>query len=247
MTVAADLTYGMAALAGVVSFLSPCVLPIVPAYLSFVAGQSLERIAYDGASDPAAERRVFAAAVAFVLGFATVFVLLGASASAVNALVLRHVDVIGKVAGLVIAAFGVHYTGLIRIPFLNREARIHPDAPAGLVGAFGIGLAFAFGWTPCIGPILAAILTVAAANESLTYGVTLLGTYAAGLGIPFLIAAAAIRPFTRFLKRFRRHIRKVEIATGLLLVATGVAIFTGDLSRLAFFLLEVFPWLAEIG
>lgn len=247
MTAAADLTYGMAALAGVVSFLSPCVLPIVPAYLSFVAGQSIERIAYDSASDPAAERRVFAAAVAFVLGFATVFVLLGASASAVNALILRHVDVISKVAGLVIVVFGIHYTGLIRIPFLNREARIHPDAPAGLVGAFGIGLAFAFGWTPCIGPILAAILTVAAANELLSYGVTLLGTYAAGLGIPFLIAAAAIRPFTGFLKRFRRHIRKVEIAAGLLLVATGAAIFTGDLSRLAFFLLEVFPWLAEIG
>lgn len=237
----------MAALAGVFSFLSPCVLPIVPAYLSFVAGQSLERIAYDGESNPAVERRVLGSAFAFVLGFATVFVILGASASALNALILGHVDIISKVAGVVIVVLGIHYTGLIRIPFLDREARFQPNASAGLFGAFGIGLAFAFGWTPCIGPILAAILTVAAASDSLGYGVTLLATYALGLGVPFIAAAAALRPFTRFLKKFRRYVRAVEVTGGIFLVATGATIITGDLTRLAFLLIEVFPWLATIG
>jgi len=247
---ATEITYGAAAIAGIISFLSPCVLPIVPAYLSFVAGTSFNELTGEDETDAdaAVGRRVVMSALAFVLGFSTVFVTLGATASAVNALIVENVDVISKVAGAVIVVFGLHYAGLLRIPYLHREARFHPDkVPAGLLGAFLVGLAFGFGWTPCIGPILATILAVAASNDSLGYGVTLLGTYALGLGIPFIIAAFAVKPFMRFLKRFRRHIRKVEIATGGLLVVTGVAIFTGDLSRFAFLLLEMFPGLAELG
>ena len=245
---ATEITYGAVAIAGIISFLSPCVLPIVPAYLSFVAGTSFNELTSESEADAAVSRQVVMSALAFVLGFSTVFVTLGATASAVNALIVENVDVISKVAGAVIVVFGLHYAGLLRIPFLYREARFHPDkVPAGLFGAFLVGLAFGFGWTPCIGPILATILAVAASNDSLGYGVSLLGTYALGLGIPFIVAALAVKPFMGFLRRFRRHIRKVEIATGGLLVITGVAIFTGDLSRFAFLLLEMFPGLAELG
>ncbi len=245
---ALEITYGVAAAAGVISFLSPCVLPIVPAYLSFVAGTSFNELTGEHDGDPAIGHRVVASSLAFVVGFSLVFVTLGASASAVNALIVENIGVIGKIAGAVIVLFGLHYAGLLRIPFLHREARYHPDqVPAGLAGAFIVGVAFGFGWTPCIGPILATILAVAASSDSLGYGVSLLGTYALGLGIPFIIAAIAVKPFIRFLERFRRHMRKVELATGGLLVITGVAIFTGDLSRFAFFLLETFPGLAELG
>jgi len=245
---AAEITYGAAAAAGVISFLSPCVLPIVPAYLSFIAGTSLNELTGDGGKDSEVGHRVVASALAFVLGFSVVFVMLGASASALNALIVENIGGISKVAGAVIITFGLHYAGLLRIPFLYREARFHMDkVPAGLAGAFVVGIAFGFGWTPCIGPILATILTVAASSDSLGYGVSLLGTYALGLGIPFIVAAFAFRPFMRFLQRFRRQMRKVEIATGGLLVITGFAIFTGDLSRFAFFLLEIFPVLAELG
>ncbi|MDA0262095.1 MAG: cytochrome c biogenesis protein CcdA [Proteobacteria bacterium] len=246
--VATEITFGAAAGAGVISFLSPCVLPIVPAYLSFIAGTSLSELTGEEVAEIAVGRRVIMSALAFVVGFSAVFVTLGASASALSGLIVENVDIIGKVAGVVIVVFGLHYAGILKIPFLYREARFHPDrVPAGLFGAFLVGLAFGFGWTPCIGPILATILAVAASNDSLGYGVSLLGTYALGLGIPFLLAAIAIKPFMNFLKRFRRHMRKMEIATGGLLVITGVAIFTGDLSRFAFLLLEIFPGLAELG
>tara|TARA_B100000686_G_C16579195_1_gene857187 strand:+ start:153 stop:896 length:744 start_codon:yes stop_codon:yes gene_type:complete len=245
---AAEITYGAAAAAGVISFLSPCVLPIVPAYLSFIAGTSLNELTGDTERDSEVGHRIVASALVFVLGFSVVFVVLGASASALNALIVENIGVISKVAGAVIVTFGLHYAGLLRIPFLYRDARFHTDkVPAGLAGAFVVGIAFGFGWTPCIGPILATILAVAASSDSLGYGVSLLGTYALGLGIPFIVAAFAFRPFKWFLQRFRRHMRKVEIATGSLLVITGLAIFNGDLSRFAFLLLEMFPVLAELG
>ena len=245
---AVDVTYGAAAAAGVISFLSPCVLPIVPAYLSFVAGTTFDELTVGEDRDAAIARRVVTAALAFVVGFSLVFVTLGASASAVHALIVDNLATLGKVAGAVIVVFGLHTAGLVRIPFLYREARFHPDrVPAGLAGACLVGIAFGFGWTPCIGPILATILALAASGDSLGYGVSLLGTYALGLGVPFMAAAVAVRPFMRFHHGFRRHLRKVEIAAGSLLVVTGAAIFTGDLSRFAFFLLETFPVLAELG
>ena len=262
-----DISFALAAGAGALSFLSPCVLPLVPAYLCFVAGTSLDQVAAarggtviagaggeaviargGGESSAALTRRVARYALAFVLGFSTVFVALGATASAVSALLFDHLAVISQVAGAVIVVFGLHYMGLFRIKLLNREARFQVGkSPVGLVGAYAVGLAFAFGWTPCIGPILATILTVAASTDSVGYGVSLLSVYALGLGIPFMAAALAVGPFMRFLSRFRRHIHKVEIGVGALLVATGLLIFFNRLSDLSYYLIEVFPVLAEIG
>jgi len=243
-----DVSFAAAAGAGILSFLSPCVLPLVPAYLCFVAGTSLDQLIDRDEVDPALNRRVFQAAIAFVLGFSTVFIVMGASASAINQLVVQHIEIIGKIAGAVIVIFGLHYMGLFRIALLYREARLNPQTrPTSLIGAYVIGLAFAFGWTPCVGPILASILTIAGSRGDLGFGVTLLATYALGLGIPFLAAALAIRPFMNFMRRFRRHLRKVEIAVGSLLIITGILIFTNNLGQLSYFLLEAFPWLAKFG
>ena len=258
---ALDIGFAAAAAGGVISFLSPCVLPLVPAYLCFVAGTSLEELtkAADdtGAAARQLNRRVMIGAVGFVLGFSTVFVALGAGASAINPLILAYKVPLSQVAGVVIVLFGLHFMGLFRFAFLNREARFMPSLPGGdkaatsptwqFFGPYVIGLAFAFGWTPCIGPILATILTVAASRESLGEGVALLGVYSLGLGIPFLIAAYGVQSFMRFAGGFRKHMGKVEFAAGLLLAATGVLIFLGSLETIAIFMIEVFPWLAELG
>ena len=243
-----DISYAGAAGAGLLSFLSPCVLPLVPAYLCFVAGTSLDRlIAADGV-DPAITRRVFVSALAFVIGFSTVFIIMGASASALNRLIVENIDIIGKVAGAVIIVFGLHYMGLLKIPLLYREARINTvERPTSILGAYVIGLAFAFGWTPCVGPILATILTVAASRDQLGFGVSLLAVYALGLGIPFLLAALAVKPFMAFMQKFRRHLHKVEIVAGALLVVTGLLIFTNSLGQFSYYILEAFPWLAKFG
>ncbi len=243
-----DVSYVAAAGAGLISFLSPCVLPLVPAYLSYIAGTSLENLTAERGVDRALARRVAVSGLVFVIGFSTVFVLMGASASAINRLIFSHIDVISKVAGAVIVVFGLHYMGLFRIPLLYREVRFNPQrTSAGLVGAYVLGLAFAFGWTPCVGPILSTILAIAAGRDSIGYGVSLLAVYAAGLGIPFMLAAVAVNPFMTFLGRFRRHLRKVEVAAGALLVATGVLIFTNSLQVLSYWLLEAVPALGEIG
>lgn len=243
-----DITYPAAALAGLISFLSPCVLPLVPAYLCFVAGTPLDKLTSGAAVSPELLRRVMAGAVAFVLGFTTVFTLLGASASMINRLIISELDLLSKLAGVVIILFGLHATGLLRIALFNREARFAPEMRGrGLLGAYVVGLAFAFGWTPCIGPILGAILAVAASQDTLGYGVALLMTYSFGLGAPFLLAAYGMRGFLRFMQRFRQHMRKLEIATGGLLIATGVLIFSGSLQSLSYLLLEIFPALGNIG
>ncbi len=243
-----DISYAGAAGAGLISFLSPCVLPLVPAYLCFVAGTTLDRLVNEDGVDPALTRRVFVSALAFVIGFSTVFIAMGASASALNRLIVENIEIIGKVAGAVIVLFGLHYMGLLKIPLLYREARITTaERPTSIIGAYVIGLAFAFGWTPCVGPILATILTVAASREQLGYGISLLAVYALGLGIPFLLAALAVKPFMRFMQKFRRHLHKVEIVAGSLLVITGILIFTNSLGQFSYYLLEVFPWLANFG
>jgi len=244
-----DISYAGAAGAGLISFLSPCVLPLVPAYLSYMAGTTLESMLDEPHESKAAlTRRVFVSALAFVIGFSTVFIAMGASASALNRLIIENIDILGKIAGAVIVIFGLHYMGLLKIPLLYREARFHTkESASGLVGAYLLGLAFAFGWTPCIGPILATILTVAASRDDLGYGISLLAAYALGLGIPFMLAALAVRPFMRFMQRFRRHLRKVEIGAGALLVLTGILIFTNSLGQFSYFLLDLFPWLATIG
>ncbi len=234
--------------AGLLSFVSPCVLPLVPPYLCFIGGVSLEQLTEGARPDAAAGRRVFAAACAFVLGFMTVFVALGATASMVGQLVADHLDLLSYVAGVIVIVLGLHFLGVFRIGFLDREARIHMGRPpAGLIGAYVVGLAFAFGWTPCVGPVLAAILFVAAGDDSVLRGALLLATYALGIGIPFLLAALAARPFLAFMARFRRHYRRVERVLGAALVGTGVLFLTGSMVEIANWLLITFPGLGTFG
>jgi cytochrome c-type biogenesis protein len=333
---------------GVLSFLSPCVLPLAPPYLAYISGQTLERMTEPGREErlmtrlagvavgllalafaalivsggrpgvvsigalaasvgvlalalsrDAVTRAVFASALAFVAGLATVFVALGATASVVGQVLLANKHLFGVVAGLVIYGLGQHFIGLKRalptvaimlvlwalavalqgadfglalqdaavplallvaaagalqfsgydhIPFLYREARFDAGRGAGgLAGAYVIGLAFAFGWTPCIGPILGTILALAGSRETIGEGVAMLAVYAAGLGLPFLIAALFVRPFMRFMRGFRRHMGTVETAMGGLLVGVGLLMATGRFETLAFWLLEAFPALGTIG
>ena len=243
-----DVSYVGAALGGLLSFLSPCVLPLVPAYLCFLGGVTLEDLSETAEATMHARRRVLGAAFAFVLGFSVVFVGFGATASTLSQLLLAHKEILGRVAGVVIIFFGLHFMGLFRLSVLDREARLHfVQRPAGGIGAFVVGLAFAFGWTPCIGPVLATVLTVAAHRDSVLYGTSLLAAYAAGLGVPFIAAALAAGPFLRLMGRLRRHMRKVEFAVGGLLVLTGLLFLFNSFEILGFYLLEVFPGLAEIG
>jgi cytochrome c-type biogenesis protein len=234
-----NVTILAALVAGMLSFLSPCVLPLVPPYLVYLTGASLERFA-DTESEPRVRREALAAAVLFVLGFATVFVALGASASAIGALLRVYSGQLAVVAGLAIMAMGLHFLGVTPIAWLKREKRVAIAKPVGLWGAYFMGLAFAFGWTPCIGPILAAVLALAAAEATVLKGVGL-------LGIPFVIAALAAEPFAAFLARFRAHLGLVEKAMGGLLVLTGVAFLTGAISEVSYWLLDTFPVLGKIG
>jgi cytochrome c-type biogenesis protein len=241
------LPYATAAGAGILSFLSPCVLPLVPAYLSYMAGATFEDISGSGEQRLPVSRVVLPAA-SFVLGFAIVFMILGASASAIHRIVFEHLDIISKVAGALIVLFGIHFAGLLRLPFLNFEARFHlQGAGSGPVSAFAIGLAFAFGWTPCLSPILSTILALAAREDSLARGVSLLGVYALGLGVPFIAAALAVRPFLAFAARYRRYMRAMEVITGLLLIATGTLIFFNAFTIVSGWFLETFPALEKFG
>jgi cytochrome c-type biogenesis protein len=243
---AADVSFLAAFVAGILSFLSPCVLPLVPPYLVYLAGTSLERLA-DAEPQPLVWRDTLLASLLFVAGFSTVFVAFGASASAIGALVLRFSPQLAIVAGVAIIIMGLHFLGATRIAVLMQEKRATIPKPAGLWGAYVMGLAFAFGWTPCIGPILAAILAVAASKETVAKGAGLLAVYSAGLGIPFLIAAFAVEPFMAFLARFKRHVVVVERAMGALMVLTGIAFLTGFVSQAGNWLLEWFPALSKIG
>jgi cytochrome c-type biogenesis protein len=234
---------------GLISFLSPCVLPLAPPYLAYLGGTTLDQISGEEREvDPALARRVFVSACFFVLGLATVFVLLGMGASAIGQTLLQNKTILGQIAGAMIGVMGLHFLHVIRIPFLNREARFEGPAAAGGYGtSYLIGLAFAFGWTPCIGPILAAILTLAAQEQTLASGTLLLAVYALGLGVPFLVAALFVGPFLRWARRFRRHMGLVERAMGALLVGVGALMITGSFERIAFWLLETFPVLQQFG
>lgn len=232
--------------AGLLSFVSPCVLPLVPPYLAFIAGASLDEMS--GSGWEAARRRIFWSSAAFVAGFATVFVAMGATASVFGSLVRAHLDVLAPAAGVAIIVMGLHFLGVFRIPMLYREARVQVNRrPAGPLGAYVVGLAFGFGWTPCIGPVLATILGVAASRDTVGEGAALLAVYAAGLGVPFLAAGAFSRPFIALMRRFRAQMGLVEKITGALLVVTGVAFLTGGIERLSFWLIETFPLLSQIG
>jgi cytochrome c-type biogenesis protein len=235
--------------AGLLSFLSPCVLPLVPPYLCFLAGLSLDDLQQGETTGRWRPNwRIVAASVAFVAGFATVFVALGASASAVGKALTAHFETLGIIAGIVIIILGLHFLGVIRIGLLFREARFQLAAkPAGLLGAYLVGLAFAFGWTPCVGPVLAAILVVAGIEGSAASGALLLGLYALGIGIPFLLASLFSGWFIALMARLRRHMGAVEKVIGVSLVATGVLFLTGGMPRIAGWLLETFPAFGSIG
>jgi cytochrome c-type biogenesis protein len=240
-----DITYPVAAFAGLVSFLSPCVLPLVPPYLSYIAGTAIEDFAEGG--ERRVKRDLPLASFLFVLGFSTVFVLLGATASFLGQAIRAYLDWLSLLAGVAIIAMGLHFIGVYRIGLLFREKRLQVEKPAGPLGAYVMGLAFAFGWTPCIGPVLAAILAVAGSEDSVGRGASLLFVYSLGLGIPFIVAAFAMERFTGFLKRFRQHIGVIEKVMGVLLVLTGVAFLTGSMSIVSFWLIEHFPALGKLG
>ena len=291
---------GFAFLFGLISFLSPCVLPMAPPYLAYLGGTTIEQIAGEGQEvDRAAARRVMLAAVFFVLGLGTVFVALGIGMASAGGFLLDRKSAFAAASGVLIFVFGLHFFGLRRatlvagvflamtalwwlvtgqdfaenlayawpglgavllagialqatgwqhIPILHREARFDGPSTAGSMGAsFLVGMAFAFGWTPCLGPILAAILTFAAQSGSVAVGGVLLGAYALGLGVPFLLAALFIRPFLGWVRRFRRHLGRVEKGMGALLMLVGLMMITGDYERVAYFLIETFPALANFG
>ena len=244
----ADLSYPTAVLGGALSFLSPCVLPLVPPYLWYMAGVSADDLKSGPAVATTGYARLIGSSVIFVLGFSTVFVALGAGASSIGLFLRQNLDWLGMVAGIAIIVMGLNFLGVFKLSFLSREARMQaPDRPRSLLGAYLMGLAFAFGWTPCIGPILATILTLAASQESLGYGVALLTTYSLGLGIPFIAAALGVRAFLAFSSSFRKHLHKVEIAAGVLLVGTGVLMVLGSFELIATYLINTFPALGKLG
>lgn len=234
----------VALIAGLISFLSPCVLPIVPPYLAYMGGISMNEMS----ESRQARRGVMLAALFFVMGLSTVFLLLGFTASAFGAFFLQNQDWFIKGAGAVVMFFGAHFVGVYRIPFLDREARIDAgDRGGSAFGAYVLGLAFAFGWTPCIGPQLGAILSMAASEASLTKGTVLLAFYAAGLGIPFLLVAAFFPRLTGVMGWMKRHMERIERIMGLLLWTIGLMMLTGGFTAFSYWLLEMFPAMAQLG
>jgi cytochrome c-type biogenesis protein len=233
----------VAGLGGVLSFLSPCVLPIVPPYLAYMAGTSMDEMAGGGAAG-----RGLRAAVFFVLGLSTVFLFLGFAASALGRVLLAHQREMAMVAGTVIAIFGLHFLGVLRVPLLYREARIQARTAGGTaLGAYLLGLAFAFGWTPCIGPVLGAILSLAAQEGSVERGLLLMAAYAAGLGLPFILTAVFLRRALGVMAGLRPHMGTIERVMGVLLVGVGLMMLTGAFSDFSFWLLETFPALGRVG
>jgi cytochrome c-type biogenesis protein len=237
--------------AGVLSFISPCVLPLIPGYLSYISGQSLDEMRGTAVplaagvavtAPPATRRRVLLSSLAFIVGFSLVFVSLGASASAIGQFMMSRLTLLSRIAGAIIIIFGLHTMGVLRIEWLYQEKRVQTTRrPAGVFGAGLVGIAFAFGWTPCIGPILAGILAVAAAQDTVGHGVRLLGAYSLGLGVPFFAAAVAINRFFDAFARIRKHYHKVELVSGALLVAIGVLIFTNRFTVIAQWLTPYLP------
>jgi len=232
--------------AGAISFLSPCVLPLVPAYVSYIAGNVTH------ANRPSRRARnqlsTFFLSLCFVLGFSTVFITLGASATALSRLLLAHRYEAGIIGGAIIMLFGIFMTGVVRMPWLERDMRYHGPVQRGRpFGAYVLGLAFAFGWTPCIGPVLGAILTVSAVSATASSGLALLTLYSIGLGLPFLFAALFAEGLAARLNGMRRSGRILQIAAGVVMILMGLAMVTGQLSSFAFWLLERFPIFGKIG
>lgn len=234
----------VALMAGIVSFLSPCVLPIVPPYLAYISGVSLG----DLSDKDKPSGKAIMPAIFFVMGLSTVFLLLGFTASAIGTMFLQYQSSFNTIAGVLVMIFGAHFVGVYRIPFLDREARMDAgDRGGSAFGAYILGLAFAFGWTPCIGPQLGAILSLAASEASITKGTFLLGIYAFGLGLPFILVAAFLPRLTGVMGWMKRHMEQIERVMGLLLWTIGLLMLTGGFSAFSYWLLEKFPALAALG
>jgi len=221
-----NISFFGAFVAGLLSFLSPCVLPLIPSYITYITGLSFADLQAEHPTHKVRQQTMIHSLL-FIAGFTTVFVLLGASATLIGGFLQQHMDTIRKVGGVLIVLFGIHLTGIFPIHFLLGEKRftIHRK-PAGYVGSFLVGLAFAAGWTPCIGPILASILMIAATENTLHHGILLLLAYSMGLGIPFFLASLAMHQFLGFFNHFKKYIRVFEVLTGILLIVVGVLIFT---------------------
>jgi cytochrome c-type biogenesis protein len=242
-------------IAGVFSFISPCVLPLIPGYLSFISGVSLEEmrgmpvaaagggaVAVSAGVSTAAKRQVIVTSLFFILGFSLVFVSLGASATYLGQFLMERLTIFGKIAGVLLIIFGLHTMGVFKIQWLLQEKRMQADTkPASMLGAVIVGISFAFGWTPCIGPILSAILLVAAQQESVGQGIVLLSTYSLGLAIPFLLTAVAINQFFVAFKKIRRYYHAIEIVSGALMIVIGVLIFTNRFTVIAQWLTPYLP------
>ena len=233
----------IALFAGLASFLSPCVLPIVPPYLAYMSGVALSDV-----ENKKGQVKIVFTALFFVLGLSTVFIFLGFSASAIGAVFFEYQPILNTIAGLVIMLFGLHFLDIYRLQLLDREARFEVGENQGTAfGSYVLGLAFAFGWTPCIGPQLGAILSLAASNASIAKGTVLLAFYAIGLGIPFLLFAIFINKLDKTLKFVKRYFKKIERVMGLLLWTVGLLMLTGGFSSISFWLLETFPSLGALG
>jgi cytochrome c-type biogenesis protein len=234
--------------AGVLSFLSPCVLPLVPPYLTYMSGASFDQLRADGTTAGVVWQKSVFTSLFFILGFSIVFITFGATATAFGQAFRQALPIITPIAGLFIIAMGLHFLGVYRIALLDRQLRHQgPGVASGPAGGFLLGLAFAVGWTPCIGPVLAAILSVAATEETAWDGAGLLAVYSLGLGVPFLLAGVAIGPFLAFFEGFRKHLGTVEKVMGALLVLTGLLFLTGQFTRIAYWVQETFPVLQTIG
>jgi len=230
---------------GLLSFVSPCVLPIIPGYISFISGKSLQDMRDDDAS---AKRTILSNTIVFILGFTIVFVLMGAAATSIGKFLNDNLAIISKIAGVIIIVFGLHMIGIFKIGFLNYEKRFHlQDKKLGILGSFTVGSAFAFGWTPCIGPILAGILAIASQQETVYQGIVLLFVYSLGLGIPFFLTALSINKFFTVFNRVKQHFHTIEVVGGIMLVAVGVLMITNYLTIIASYLAKWFPFLNELS
>ena len=235
-----EVTLLAAFVAGILSFVSPCVLPLIPGYISFISGLTLEEMQGEGSAG-ASRRQVLVASLAFVLGFTVIFVAAGASATAIGRF-LSQSQLVQKLAGAILIVLGLHMMGVFRIRLLENEKRIHTQRkPAGPIGAFFVGIAFAFGWTPCIGPILGGILTIAASKDSVVQGMQLLAMYSLGLGVPFLLTSVAINQFFAATRRIRRYYHTIEVVSGALLILVGLLIFFDQFTLIVRYLEPYLP------
>ncbi|WP_299358257.1 cytochrome c biogenesis protein CcdA [uncultured Paracoccus sp.] len=240
-----EISYGGAILAGLLSFLSPCILPMVPFYLCYLAGVSMQELRADGGLQPGAQGRLVLGAIAFALGVTTIFVLMGLGATALGGLFAQYRTQVSWVAAAILFTFGLHFLGIVRIPLLYREARLDSTAePTSILGAYLMGLAFGFGWTPCAGPALAAILYMASQSGSPWHGGTLLLVYGLAMTLPFVLAAFFARPFLGWVGRHRSLLGHVEKAMGVMLILFAILIVTGSVNRIAQAMLDLGDWSA---